>query len=137
MQNEDSKGWGTPPAPQNGQEPEAAQQPAGPAPPVIVVMPEAIKGEVQEHPRLGALLDLHFGLPGGGECIVRVPPENWPIMRDAVDELYDTLPEIIRQKETQARAAQSGILAASGAGDIAAAAKARDEIDRLGKKKGT
>lgn len=128
MENNDTKGKPTPEAPQNGEQP--VEQGGGPAPPVVVFMPVAVMGELNEHPRLGLLIDLHFQFPGGGEAICRFPTEYWPVMRDEVDALYDALPEVIKAQETQARAAQSGIVVGSSPADIAAAAAAREKASK-------
>lgn len=127
MQNDDTKGKPTPEAPQNGEPP--AEQPTGPAPPVVVFMPVGLMGEVNEHPRLGLLIDLHFAFAGGGEAICRFPTEYWPVMRDEVDKLYEALPEVIKAQEAKARAAQSGIVIAGGA-DVAAAAEQAAQTDK-------
>lgn len=77
------KGEPTPDAEQNRE-----RQPPQAPPAVFVMVPTGYQGQLGEHPAIGKTLDLTFVGVGDTRCVVRMQPDNWPVLAGAVADLF-------------------------------------------------
>jgi hypothetical protein len=102
-------GKGRGPQPKRPQQPLSV--PSGAPPGRVIVFAEGFVAALGEHPAInGAVLDLHFKVPGS-TVTVRIPVGSWAPIRAEVDKLITSMPAIA---ETQ-RAAAAGIHLPDGA----------------------
>jgi hypothetical protein len=86
--------------------------PAGAPPGRIVVFAEGFVAAIGQHEAInGAVLDLHFKVPGS-TVTVRVPIGSWAPIRGEVDKLITDLPA---EMQAASRAAAAGIHLPDGA----------------------
>lgn len=120
------KGEPTPDAEQN-REQEKPQAPGM----LTVLVPIAYQGGFSDHPALGKVLDLSFLGPGNATAVIRMKPETWPTMRDAVDQLFR---EAELAPDTEKPVVAGGIHVASSMQQAHAIAREQDDLKSGGKK---